>query len=290
MKRVRGGMGRLAPPLAGSLLLHLVLFGALLALAPSEHMVTDRKIPLIVDYPVPPESESFQHAEHALQQETAAPHRQRRMSKAVETSGTAPILHKPVPSPAERHPTATVATPPFPSKDPKGEAARQPVHRDISIPVPAALVTIDALSQGTAAKGQTAKGSGGGGAAAEGLTGGGSDRGRGRGAASKWSAGGGSVRRTGYEALVIRLIEDHKKYPFAARKTGREGSCGRSFILDRNGSLKSVAVLTSCGSGLLDGAATCAITSVGTFPPLPKEIPGKEAKFNVIIRFTLSEE
>jgi protein TonB len=102
--------------------------------------------------------------------------------------------------------------------------------------------------------------------------------------------GGSAVRRGRYEAQLKRLIEAHKQYPFAARKSGREGSCLRRFVVERRGSLGKVEALTSCGYGLLDMAATAAITRVGVFPPLPEEFPGGEATFTVTISFTLARE
>ncbi len=94
-------------------------------------------------------------------------------------------------------------------------------------------------------------------------------------------------RRSNYEALLKQLIEAHKEYPAAAKRTRREGNCLRRFTLSRNGSLKKVETLTSCGYAFLDDAATRAITAVGTFPPLPEEFGGTEATFTVSIKFTL---
>lgn len=96
-------------------------------------------------------------------------------------------------------------------------------------------------------------------------------------------------RRTSYQAEIKKLIEAHKEYPLAARRSGREGSCQRRFILGRNGTLKNVEVLTSCGHPFLDQAATSAITSVGKFPPLPDDFKGVEEAFAITIKFTLSQ-
>ncbi|TSK06566.1 MAG: energy transducer TonB [Geobacter sp.] len=101
--------------------------------------------------------------------------------------------------------------------------------------------------------------------------------------------GAGREVRGGYQALLKRLIEAHKEYPLAARKSGREGSCRRRFMLRRDGSLKSVEPVDSCGHPFLDAAATRAISSVGAFPPVPAELSPDEP-FEVTITFALARK
>ncbi len=98
---------------------------------------------------------------------------------------------------------------------------------------------------------------------------------------------GSELRRSAYEALLKRLIEEHKEYPLAARRSGQEGRCLRRFVLDRSGAIKRVDKLSSCGHAFLDDAATRAIRSVGTFPPLPDDYKGAEATFIVPITFSI---
>lgn len=90
-----------------------------------------------------------------------------------------------------------------------------------------------------------------------------------------------------YQAQVRSLIEAHKEYPLAARKSGREGSCQRRFQLGRDGTLQRVETVSSCGHPFLDAAATRAIGAVGKFPPLPDEFAAEEP-FEVTITFTLA--
>ncbi|WP_136515992.1 energy transducer TonB [Geomonas edaphica] len=110
-------------------------------------------------------------------------------------------------------------------------------------------------------------------------------------AAAPASSGQGAGRevRGGYQALLKRLVEAHKEYPLAARKSGREGSCRRRFMLRRDGSLKSVEPVDSCGHPFLDAAATRAISSVGAFPPVPAELSPDEP-FEVTITFALARK
>nr|WP_269145410.1 energy transducer TonB [Geomonas sp. RF6] len=83
-------------------------------------------------------------------------------------------------------------------------------------------------------------------------------------------------------------MEAHKKYPVAARRMRQEGSCQRAVILSRDGGLKGVETLSSCGHDSLDQAATGAIRAVGNYPPFPAELSLHEARFNVTITFGLS--
>ena len=110
----------------------------------------------------------------------------------------------------------------------------------------------------------------------------------------------GSVARSGtdeetsrgykaYAALLQRLIEAHREYPFASRRSRQEGSCRRRFTLDRNGRLMLVEALSSCNYPFLDESATRAITSVGAFPPLPDTLAGEDASFTFTITFTLTK-
>ena len=92
--------------------------------------------------------------------------------------------------------------------------------------------------------------------------------------------------RGSYQALLKRLIEAHKEYPLSARKSGREGSCRRRFVLRRDGALQQVETVTSCGHPFLDAAASRAVSSVGSFPPPPAELPLDEP-FEVTITFAL---
>ncbi|GFO59302.1 hypothetical protein GMST_16270 [Geomonas silvestris] len=109
------------------------------------------------------------------------------------------------------------------------------------------------------------------------------------GAAGAGRTGAGAARRGSYQGQVKALIEAHKKYPVAARKLGREGRCERRLVLARDGSLKQVETVSSCGHPFLDAAATRAITDVGKFPPLPDEFGAPQESFTVTMSFSLSD-
>ena len=97
-------------------------------------------------------------------------------------------------------------------------------------------------------------------------------------------------RRAAYQDLLKRLVEAHKVYPLAARKSHQVGSCQRRFTLDRAGLIKHIETISSCGHVFLDEAATRAIASVGTFPPLPDSFGGVEEAFTITMTFTLARE
>lgn len=104
------------------------------------------------------------------------------------------------------------------------------------------------------------------------------------------ASGASPQRRAAYLAILKGLIEAHKDYPLAARRSRQEGSCLRRFVITRSGALKKVEALSSCGHEYLEHAATRAITAIGAFPPLPEEFGEAEAAFTVTITFTVERK
>ena len=215
--------------------------------------------------------------------------------RSAPAAAPAPAIsaeHKPKPASA-----AAAAPAPVPAAAPVQQAALRDVSRGTAPAagvVPASTVKTEgaqhAPGKGT---GATAAGAGSG-AGSKGVSpaGGGNREGGGLGAAQAGrpaaTAGGSLERRGAYQELLKRLVESHKRYPFAALKARQEGSCGRRFVLSRNGSLKGVEELSTCGHPLLDEAATRAITSVGAFPPFPESFEGAEKSFDITLTFVLA--
>jgi periplasmic protein TonB len=102
------------------------------------------------------------------------------------------------------------------------------------------------------------------------------------------SPAGAAEGRAAFQAKLRALIEAHKRYPVAARKLGREGSCQRRLVLSRDGTLQAVEALSSCGHPFLNEAANRAINDVGRYPPLPKAFSGEKQSFDVTITFSLA--
>ena len=285
-----GGIRRLAPLLLVSLLLHLAL---LVVVQACRQRGADRRSagPMSVDY-VEVEAQRGARKEAA----PLAP---------VAVTPAAP-LRLPTPRPV---PPASVALPerPQPARTVAPPPSARPVTGHAAPPAggPAGLgvaplapgvtgggeVSVRTLGGGQGAGRGSGTGSGTGGAPVTGAT---RHEGGAPGAAAGNSPGGGPAaslsRRAAYQALVRRLIEEHKEYPLAARRARREGSCERRFVLDRGGAVRRVEALTSCGHPFLDEAATRAVTAVGVFPPLPDAFPGTEAAFTVTISFTLARQ
>lgn len=164
-------------------------------------------------------------------------------------------------------------------------------HQAVSPALPAAAARAGEARHGTtgsgASNGTGGVTSGGSGAAVDAGGGGKARTTAGGTSAAKFRALSDGMSR--YAQLVKDLVEAHKVYPLAARRSGRQGSCERRFVLARDGSLRRVETVTSCGHPFLDGAATRAITGVGKFPPFPEDFPGAEETFSTIFTFHLSE-
>ena len=277
---------RFAPLLAVSLLLHLAVIVAFRGSYPREFAGRHTSLELTVAY-IEPGQDRESHPQKQSPGPTAAAesHRKpRHKSRPVMPSGTM------------RSPGLTAGTVPSPTpgKGVPAQAASESVAPVPGIvPISSAKTGSTEMSLGmTPDRGATGTGSGGGSGVGSGTDAGhheGGGPGETRGTGPSGTTGGSLQRRAAYQDLLKRLIEAHKDYPFAARRSRQEGGCRRRFALSRDGSIKRVEALSSCGHALLDEAATRAITAVGTFPPLPDEYKGAEATFTIIITFSLKE-
>jgi protein TonB len=90
-----------------------------------------------------------------------------------------------------------------------------------------------------------------------------------------------------YMALVRSLIERKKFYPPLARRAGMEGTVILRVILDRNGAIRSKAVIRSSGRSLLDNAGLQTVSAIDTFPPVPKDIGGDDVTLEVPVTYRL---
>jgi protein TonB len=98
----------------------------------------------------------------------------------------------------------------------------------------------------------------------------------------------GGAARSRYLAVVRGMIEKYKEYPVMARRGRIEGTAIVGFVLTRAGDVKDTSVVSSSGSGLLDGAALRAVRATGGFPPVPAEISGSEVSIEVPLTFRLT--
>jgi len=103
------------------------------------------------------------------------------------------------------------------------------------------------------------------------------------------SEGGGpmAVARARYSREQFLFIRDRIVgslcYPPVARRRGWEGQVVLSFVVDRDGSVRDVAVLESSGKALLDRSAMKAVRKAAPFPRPPVAV---EVKIPISFRLT----
>lgn len=113
----------------------------------------------------------------------------------------------------------------------------------------------------------------------EGGTGSGSDDGRGDGQGVRGMGGGGSWIGSGggagkggggdWRSLLLRRIEEAKRYPARARRLGMEGVAEVQFRITPDGTVEGVSVVKSSGFPLLDQESLETIKRAAPFPPIP---------------------
>ncbi len=190
-----------------------------------------------------------------------------------------PVKEKPKPRPVKPRPVPKVEEPPVPpALAMPRPAAAAPVR---SNPVAAAAVSGAGAGRGQGAgAGQgTGRGSGPGSGAGTG-SGPGTDPGPGSGAGTALKS---------YLAQVRRLLEQHKAYPWMARRQHREGVVVLKFTIGSHGDIAGQAIARSSGHELLDGAARETLQKVGRFPPLPAALGRSELSIQVPLAFRLNE-
>jgi protein TonB len=87
-----------------------------------------------------------------------------------------------------------------------------------------------------------------------------------------------------YFAHIKRRIERVWTYPPEAIADGLQGQLHLKFVLRRNGQVKTVELLRSSGSKVLDKEAWDAVVNAGPFNPFPPLIP--EDELHITARFT----
>ncbi len=257
---------RFAPILLASLLLHLVIVIAVTDVSRQEDILRRLSQNMVVEYLESGNDIKKQPDMTVPRNVTVPTPKQQPAAPAAREAATAPPLLK-------------------------NSALRDPVRQNAPLyGAPASSLTVPAEQGGTTAAGNA------GASVKGGVSGVISDRHGNTGTGAVLKAGSGMAssaslqRRGAYQALLKRLIEAHKEYPLAARRSGREGSCQRRFVISRTGLLKRVESLSSCGNAFLDEAATRAISAVGTFPPLPDDFKDAEEAFIITMTFTLARQ
>ena len=288
MKPEGGEIRGPAPLFLASLLLHLVIFMIVSGSYRSANL--GPPLPMMIDY-----LDSDPNAERTQPEASpraAAPQGDEQMSQPMPALAARPAI-KSGPRMRKQIPEAAPVTVPVsPARMPANDRSRA-VAPTSGISQKGAPDAANAASARGSNPGGEATGTGSAEGSRAGSITGAALQGKGSGATSgtgsSGTAGNSSHRRGAYRDRLKSLIEAHKEYPFAARRARQEGSCLRRFVLSRNGAIKRVEELSSCGYGLLNEAATRAITAVGSFPPLPDEFKGAEEAFTVPLTFTLDK-
>lgn len=123
--------------------------------------------------------------------------------------------------------------------------------------------------------------------------------GRGQGPGSGTGAGSGPGTNPGsgsgsgtalksYLAQVRRLLEQHKTYPWMARRQHREGVVVLKFTIGQDGAIAGQAIARSSGYEVLDAAAQETLHKVGHFPPLPATLERSHLTIQVPLSFRLA--
>ncbi len=91
-----------------------------------------------------------------------------------------------------------------------------------------------------------------------------------------------------YLALVRSRIERQKRYPPSARAKSLEGAVVIRFVILNDGSVRSLRVVQSSGSGILDEAGLKAIHRAAPFPKPPVNVFGSEVPIElpIVFKFT----
>ncbi len=89
-----------------------------------------------------------------------------------------------------------------------------------------------------------------------------------------------------WRRAVVTWLQEHKRYPDAARRRGEAGAVGVSFAVAHDGRVGDAMVTSSSGSTILDDAVL-ALLSGGHVPPFPPDMPQAEARIAVRVVYTL---
>jgi protein TonB len=78
-------------------------------------------------------------------------------------------------------------------------------------------------------------------------------------------------------------IEQHRTYPAVARPLELKGTAVFQIVLDRAGNLRTLYLVQSSGTSVLDSAAEGMVRTAAPFPPLPSDYPGGSVAITVSI-------
>lgn len=89
--------------------------------------------------------------------------------------------------------------------------------------------------------------------------------------------------------LLRHAIEDHKRYPFTARRRGQQGTATVGFTLTPDGRIEGLTLDAASGHTALDQAALAAVEGIAPFQPAGRYLDAPAA-FRLDIAFRLSQQ
>lgn len=89
--------------------------------------------------------------------------------------------------------------------------------------------------------------------------------------------------------LLRHAIEDHKRYPFTARRRGQQGTASVGFTLTPDGRIEGLTLDAASGHTALDQAALAAVEGIAPFQPAGRYLDAP-AEFRLDIAFRLSQQ
>ena len=104
------------------------------------------------------------------------------------------------------------------------------------------------------------------------------------------TAGGNEGVRDDYTAKIMALLQQHKRYPRAARRRGYEGSALLVFTLLPNGEVRDYALRKQTGYEVLDEATLAMLMKAGPFPRFPENLTEPWIRFQVPVSFKLKAD
>jgi protein TonB len=99
---------------------------------------------------------------------------------------------------------------------------------------------------------------------------------------------GGAPRvESSWQTVLVKHLQQYKRYPSEAQSRGEEGIVLLSFSVDRNGHVLTRHVLHSSGYPELDDEVMAMIARADPLPPFPPSMPEPMLDLTVPIRFSL---
>ncbi|MFO7713671.1 energy transducer TonB [Desulfosarcina sp.] len=90
-----------------------------------------------------------------------------------------------------------------------------------------------------------------------------------------------------YFGMVRMMIENHKRYPSAARRRQIQGRAVVRFVISADGSATDVALVEPSAHRMLDEAALAAVKAAGPFPRPPRHLFSGPIPLEISIVFEL---